>query len=161
MRAAMLTGGFALAASTLGHGFGGGAGNWSGHGPSPGPCLNSTGVETLVNGYTYLLEHPGGPDFNSTAEAILSDEFVVYSDSILTLSGRSVRYLTRGPDISPYFPVFQENSTKADPTNDGTPFHIARSARVPKQGGLYRHAVSDASAASGADARRLCNVQSD
>lgn len=51
-------------------------------------CLNETGVETLVNGYTYLLEKPGGPSFNSTAEAILSSKFFVDSDSILTLSQR-------------------------------------------------------------------------
>lgn len=62
-----------------------------GYGP-PGPihCLNKTGVDTLVNGYTYLLESPLGPDFNSTAEAILSDKFQVLSDSILTLSQRPV-----------------------------------------------------------------------
>ncbi|KKY39777.1 hypothetical protein UCDDA912_g00202 [Diaporthe ampelina] len=51
-------------------------------------CLNATSVDTLVNGYTYLLEKPLGPDFNSTAEAILSDKFSVLSDSILTLSQR-------------------------------------------------------------------------
>lgn len=54
-------------------------------------CLDQSTVNTLVNGYTYLLEHPGGPDFNSTAKAILSaDQFVVYSDSINTLSQRPV-----------------------------------------------------------------------
>lgn len=58
--------------------------------PPPRNCLNQTGVDTLVNGYTYLLEHPLGPDFNSTAEAILSDKFQVLSDSILTLSQRPV-----------------------------------------------------------------------
>lgn len=96
MLAAILTTAFTLAASTLAHRVNGGGRNWSGHhgGPPPGPCLNSTGVETLVNGYTYLLEQPGGPDFNRTAEAILSDDFVVYSDSILTLSRRSVRCLS-------------------------------------------------------------------
>lgn len=57
----------------------------------PSRCLNKTGVDTLVNGYTYLLEHPLGPDFNSTADAILSDDkFQVISDSILTLSQRPV-----------------------------------------------------------------------
>lgn len=53
-------------------------------------CLNETGVDALVAGYTYLLEQPGGADFNETAQAILSDRFVVWSDSILTLSNRSV-----------------------------------------------------------------------
>lgn len=75
-----------------------GSGGEGGHHPQPSPpphypvCLNDTGVNTLVDGYTYLLEHPGGPDFNATAEAILSNSsFVVESDSILTLSGRPVR----------------------------------------------------------------------
>lgn len=58
-------------------------------------CLNETGVETLVNGYTYLLEKPGGPSFNSTAEAILSSKFFVDSDSILTLSQRPVSVVPR------------------------------------------------------------------
>lgn len=65
--------------------------------PTPPHCLNKTGVDTLVNGYTYLLEHPLGPDFNSTAEAILSDKFQVLSDSILTLSQRPVS-ITCTPD---------------------------------------------------------------
>lgn len=65
-------------------------GRGGGHPPHPA-CLNDTGVTTLVDGYTYLLEHPGGADFNSTAERILSNSsFVVESDSILTLSGRAV-----------------------------------------------------------------------
>lgn len=59
-------------------------------------CLNETGVATLVNGYAYLLESPGGVYFNSTAEAILSDKFFVDSDSILTLSQRPVRMIPRG-----------------------------------------------------------------
>lgn len=59
--------------------------------PSQHSCLNATGIETLVAGYTYLLEYPGGADFNATANAILTDSgFVVDSDSILTLSGRAV-----------------------------------------------------------------------
>ncbi|KAL1877940.1 hypothetical protein Daus18300_002294 [Diaporthe australafricana] len=62
-------------------------GRWSGP-PHPPFCLNDTSVATLVDGYTYLLEKPLGPDFNSTAEAILSDKFQVFSDSILTLSQR-------------------------------------------------------------------------
>lgn len=71
---------------------GGGGGGGGGHPPHYPSCLNDTGVNTLVDGYTYLLEHPGGADFNATAEAILSNSsFVVESDSILTLSGRPVR----------------------------------------------------------------------
>lgn len=63
-----------------------------GYGPPTPPrhCLDQDGVDKLVNGYTYLLEKPLGPDFNSTAEAILSDKFQVLSDSILTLSQRPV-----------------------------------------------------------------------
>lgn len=74
------------------YGGGGGEGGSGGHPPHYYPaCLNDTGVNTLVDGYTYLLEHPGGADFNTTAEAILSNSsFVVESDSILTLSGRPV-----------------------------------------------------------------------
>lgn len=53
-------------------------------------CLSNDDVQTLVNGYTYLLEKPGGPDFNSTANAILSDQFTVWSDSINTLGNRTV-----------------------------------------------------------------------
>jgi len=59
---------------------------WSGpHGHGGQQCLNDTGVQALIDGYTYLLEKPGGPEYNSTALAILSDKFVVYSDSINTL----------------------------------------------------------------------------
>ena len=53
-------------------------------------CLDQASIDTLVNGYTYLLESPLGPDFNSTADKILSDKFQVLSDSILTLSQRPV-----------------------------------------------------------------------
>lgn len=70
------------------------------HAPHP-TCLNDTGVTTLVDGYTYLLEHPGGADFNSTAQSILSNTtFVVESDSILTLSGRAVRIKASWPPIA-------------------------------------------------------------
>ena len=65
------------------------SGGWSGWGH--GACLNQTDVDTLISGYTYLLEKPGGPDFNSTAASILStDKFMVYSDSINSLSNRTV-----------------------------------------------------------------------
>lgn len=91
----------ALAVRAWAHKTGPSDGGWGGKdsGYSGAPCLNATGVSTVIDGYTYLLEHPGGPYFNSTAEALLADDFVVYSDSILTLSNRSVRtrsrYLTR------------------------------------------------------------------
>ncbi|POS78538.1 hypothetical protein DHEL01_v203070 [Diaporthe helianthi] len=57
------------------------------YGP-PKNCLTPAAINTLVDGYTYLLENPLGPDFNSTANKILSDKFQVLSDSILTLSQR-------------------------------------------------------------------------
>lgn len=66
------------------------SGGGGSHQHPDGACLNATSVDALVAGYTYLLEQPGGADFNSTAEAILSDRFVVWSDSILTLSNRTV-----------------------------------------------------------------------
>ncbi len=64
-------------------------------GPKGGPfyqegCLTDDGANYLIQGYTYLLEHPGGPDFNSTASAILSDKFSVLSDSINFLSNKPV-----------------------------------------------------------------------
>lgn len=96
-----------------------------GYGP-PKNCLNQASIDTLINGYTYLLEHPGGPDFNSTAEAILSDKFQVLSDSILTLSGRPVSTCApsqRGP---------REYHTDE-------PFYLtAGPACLPKQAGLHR-----------------------
>ncbi|EXJ86666.1 hypothetical protein A1O3_03619 [Capronia epimyces CBS 606.96] len=61
--------------------------------PGQQTCLNDTGVAYLVQGYTYLLEQPGGPDFNSTANTILSDQFFVCSDSINSLSGRPLGQL--------------------------------------------------------------------
>lgn len=91
MRTSVITATLAFAATTLAQGWG----NWGGYGKGPHgapvPCLNQTSVDYLVNGYTYLLEHPGGPDFNATANAILSDKFFVSSDSINTLSQRPVR----------------------------------------------------------------------
>ncbi|KIW25013.1 uncharacterized protein PV07_10689 [Cladophialophora immunda] len=53
-------------------------------------CLNSTSVDYLVKGYTYLLQYPGGADFNETADDILSDKFAVWSDSINTLGNRTL-----------------------------------------------------------------------
>ncbi|PSR78299.1 hypothetical protein BD289DRAFT_128045 [Coniella lustricola] len=51
-------------------------------------CVAPADVDRFVSGYTYLLEFPGGPDFNSTAEDILAaNNFTVQSDSIRTLSG--------------------------------------------------------------------------
>ncbi|CAN8098018.1 unnamed protein product [Discula destructiva] len=83
---ALTTGAFARGP----YGWPGRNGSGAGHHPAPN-CLDATGVDTLVAGYTYLLEYPGGADFNSTAEAILSDNgFAVLSDSILTLSGRAL-----------------------------------------------------------------------
>lgn len=86
MRTSIVTA-LAFAAGALAQGWGGWG--WKG-GPNPAPCLDEAAVMKLVTGYTYLLEHPGGPDFNTTANDILSDKFFVDSDSILTLSQRPV-----------------------------------------------------------------------
>lgn len=69
-----------------------GWGPW-GHSGHKGPCLNDAAVNTLLTGYTYLLEFPTGADFNTTANAILSDKFFVSSDSIDTLAGIPVCFL--------------------------------------------------------------------
>lgn len=60
--------------------------NW---GPWGGKqCLKESTVQTLIDGYTYLLRFPQGANFNATANAILSDTaFNVVSDSINTLAG--------------------------------------------------------------------------
>ncbi|KAK5953646.1 hypothetical protein OHC33_005590 [Knufia fluminis] len=65
-------------------------GQWHGNGNNgngKGACLNDATVNTLIDGYTYLLRYPQGQDFNSTANALLSDSFFVSSDSINTLAG--------------------------------------------------------------------------
>ncbi|ETI27889.1 hypothetical protein G647_00338 [Cladophialophora carrionii CBS 160.54] len=69
-----------------------------GHGMND-KCLTKGDVQTLIDGYTYLLEYPGGPEFNKTADSILSDKFVVWSDSINTLGSR--------PLGTPAFPSLQ------------------------------------------------------
>lgn len=94
--------------SSWGSGSGSGSGSgWGSGGDANRPghhgatCLNQTGVNALVDGYTYLLEYPGGDNFNATANAILSaNNFTVQSDSILTLSGRAVRL-----GLHPLFPA--------------------------------------------------------
>lgn len=149
-----------LAASALAHG-GGGRDPQHGGGHPPRPaCLNATGVNTLVNGYTYLLEHPGGADFNSTAEAILSDtSFMVDSDSILTLSGRAVRIIS----IHAPFPFIRSFEPIRPPSESGDLRDLwnlvltvlmnrpARPARLPLQSGLHCYAIPDAPASCCAD----------
>lgn len=101
MRASTITAALALAAGTQAYTpFTAWYSRWGpgNKNPAPAPllsvaCLNVTGVMTLIEGYTYLLEYPGGTAFNSTANAILADSFSVQSDSILTLSQRPVRFL--------------------------------------------------------------------
>jgi len=83
-------------------------GHWSDW--QPVGCLNDTDVQTLVNGYTYLLQSPGGPDFNKTALAILSDEFAVYSDSINTLGNRPL-----GAPAYPSLQVFLATQAQTPP----------------------------------------------
>lgn len=53
-------------------------------------CLSDGGANYIVSGYAKLLEFPQGPDFNATAQKLLSNKFVVWSDSINSLSGRPV-----------------------------------------------------------------------
>lgn len=73
--------------------------NWGGWGgPPPKNCLSASSVKALIDGYTYLLVNPGGPDFNATALSILTEDFQVFSDSILYLSGRPL------VDNSPAYP---------------------------------------------------------
>ncbi len=66
-------------------------GPWQGKGQAPA-CLTDSDVNTLINGYTYLLRSPQGADFNSTANSLLSDSFYVSSDSINSLAGIPVRF---------------------------------------------------------------------
>jgi hypothetical protein len=62
------------------------------HGPPPmyRNCLTDADAKTLVDGYTYLLQYPGGPNFNSIANTILANNFTVYSDSINFLGQKPV-----------------------------------------------------------------------
>lgn len=112
-------------------------GHWNGP-PPLGHCLNDTSVATLVDGYTYLLEKPLGPDFNSTAEAILSDKFQVFSDSILTLSQRPVSTMCTQPHFKLEIRI-----------TDGIFYDIVRPTCLSKQAGLHRQPGPDASTASG------------
>lgn len=59
-------------------------------GPGGPGCLDDKAVDYIVKGYASLLEFPQGPNFNTTAQKLLSDKFVVWSDSINSLSGRPV-----------------------------------------------------------------------
>lgn len=63
---------------------------WGGGGGGRPPCLNDTGADYLVKGYSSLLEFPQGTNFNATANAILSEKFVVWSDSINSLAQKPV-----------------------------------------------------------------------
>lgn len=58
-------------------------GPWNGKGQAA--CLSDSTVNTIIDGYTSLLRFPQGADFNTTADALLSDSFFVSSDSINTL----------------------------------------------------------------------------
>ena len=65
-----------------------GANPWSG-------CLSEATASDIVTKYTYLLENPTGADFNSTANTLLTDDFVVWSDSIQFLGGKPVSLPSR------------------------------------------------------------------
>ena len=55
-------------------------------------CLTQDTVNGIIDGYAYLLTQPGeNPEqFNSTALNMLTDDFQVFSDSILMLSNHTV-----------------------------------------------------------------------
>ncbi|OAG34461.1 hypothetical protein AYO21_11370 [Fonsecaea monophora] len=84
-----------------------------------GHCLNDADVDVLVKGYTYLLQYPGGDDFNATANAILSDKFEVWSDSINTLGQRdfssaaypSLEAFIASQSVTPPLPTVETLST--------------------------------------------------
>jgi hypothetical protein len=61
--------------------------------PSYTYCMNDDQAIDIVDQYMSLLEQPGGPDFNSTAESLLADDFIVFSDSINLLSDTTVSLL--------------------------------------------------------------------
>lgn len=94
--------------------------------PLYGDSLSDAEVKKLIDGYTYLLVNPGGPDFNKTANAILTEDFQVFSDSILYLSGR---------------PVSPQKENRR-PSTDGT---AQWSSSLPQSCRLHRHAVHDPS----------------
>jgi hypothetical protein len=64
--------------------------SWQDWKTTSAPCLDKTTVDRLTAGYTYLLEKPGGSEFNDTAESVLADDWYVASDSINNLSQRPV-----------------------------------------------------------------------
>jgi len=117
MRSTILTGLLATVATVSALPQPGWSGWNGGHGWAG--CLNQTEVNNLISGYTYLLEKPGGPDFNSTAEAILSPSFMVFSDSINTLSQRplggpsypSLEVFIATQAVTPPLPVVQTISS--------------------------------------------------
>jgi hypothetical protein len=65
--------------------------SWHNFGGPGKKCLSPQQVQSLLDGYSYLLQFPGGPNFTPTANNILTPDFQVFSDSILTLSNRPVR----------------------------------------------------------------------
>ena len=59
-------------------------------------CVTQKIVDSIIDDYTYLLTQPGeNPEqFNATATRLLTDDFQVYSDSILTLANITVSLLS-------------------------------------------------------------------
>ena len=55
-------------------------------------CVTQSIVDSIIDNYTYLLTQPGeNPEhFNATAMKVLTNDFQVYSDSILTLANITV-----------------------------------------------------------------------
>lgn len=117
---------------------GGGWGSWGNQ-----PCLNDASVQNIISGYTYLLRFPGGADFNSTANALLSDKFFVSSDSINQLAG---------------IPVGFRHSYHSYPFTNK---QLARCQRLPKQAGFHRRSSSDSSYSTIGHSRLLLHMRPD
>jgi len=45
-------------------------------------CLSDSQAQNIVDTFKYLLANPKASDFNSTANALLADDFSEYSDSV-------------------------------------------------------------------------------
>jgi len=59
--------------------------------PTPVLCLLPFQATAIVNAFSYLLANPTAPNFDATANALLSNTFTDTSDSINQLAGIPVR----------------------------------------------------------------------
>ena len=67
-----------------------------------GDCVTQNIVDSIIDDYTYLLTQHGedSEQFNATATKLLTDDFQVYSDSILTLANITVSLLVSRTEAS-------------------------------------------------------------